>query len=247
MLDPCPVNGPGWRAKAGRGFWNVTGGIPIFRPMATIRQYFDTDFPYTIKLDCRLLPDTLGIEVVMLYDFSAAVSFCSVYIPGRDHALPFFINILKHLQHGTAQVTFTGKILLPRSWEFPGELKVDNTSNFNLLVRFYGDPNWISWKAIPMTKRIFLYSESDLTDDDLLKLATEGLALGHEVQFRSGRHVMERSGSEQPVAFISHDSRDADVARRIAVGLQQMRCSVWYDEFTLRAGGQFTRYHRKGT
>jgi hypothetical protein len=77
------------------------------------------------------------------------VSFCSVYIPGRDHNLSFFINILQQLQHGHSQVNFTGKIVLPRSWEFPGDFKIDNTSNnFDLAVRFYGDTNWISWKDI---------------------------------------------------------------------------------------------------
>src|SRR5439155_6988837 len=90
------------------------------------------------------------------------------------------IGILQQLQYGQAQVNFTGKIVLPRSWEFPGDFKIDNTSNnFDLSVRFYGDTNWISWKDIPMTKRIFLYSESDLTDDELLQLAAEGVALGH--------------------------------------------------------------------
>jgi hypothetical protein len=97
-----------------------------------------------------------------------------------------------------------------------------------------------------MTKRIFLYSESDLTDGELLQLAAEGVALGHEVQFRSQRHVMERSRWETPVAFISHDSRDADVARRVAVGLQKLRCSVWYDEFTLRAGDNLRDTIEKG-
>jgi hypothetical protein len=129
--------------------------------MATIRQYFDTDFPYTIKLDCRFTENDKSIEVVMLYDFSAAVAFCSVYIPGLGHELSSFLKILKNLEHGKAQLQFTGKILLPRSWEFPGELRVDGTRNFNIFVRFYGDTNWISWKDIPMTKRIFLYSESD--------------------------------------------------------------------------------------
>lgn len=214
--------------------------------MATVRQYFDTDFPYTIKLDCRFIQDNASIEIVMLYDFSASVSFCSVYIPGMNHQLSLYLNILRNLQRGEARLQFTGKIFLPRSWEFPGELRVSSTGDLNILVRFYGDTNWISWKDIPMTKRIFLYSESDLTDGELLKLVDEGLALGHEVQFRSQRHVMERASAERPVAFISHDSRDADVARRIAVGLQKLRCSVWYDEFTLRAGDNLRDTIEKG-
>ena len=42
---------------------------------------------------------------------------------------------------------------------------------------------------------------------------------------------------EELLAFISHDSRDkAEVARKIAIGLQRMLCPVWYDEFSLIVG-----------
>lgn len=79
-----------------------------------------------------------------------------------------------------------------------------------------------------------------------LKLELEGLELGHNVQFRSPRHAMLRSRSERPVAFISHDSRDDDIARRIAIGMGKRRCSVWYDEFTLRAGDNLRDTIEKG-
>jgi hypothetical protein len=49
-------------------------------------------------------------------------------------------------------------------------------------------------------------------------------------------HAKERSEHENPLAFISHDSRDKEVARSIALGLQKMLCPVWYDEFALRVG-----------
>jgi hypothetical protein len=97
-----------------------------------------------------------------------------------------------------------------------------------------------------MSKRVFIYSESDLSEGEILRLQAEGLTLGHDVEFRSHRHVMERSRSERPVAFVSHDSRDGDIARRIAIGLQKMRCSVWYDEFSLRVGDNLRDSIEKG-
>ena len=41
----------------------------------------------------------------------------------------------------------------------------------------------------------------------------------------------------KPLAFISHDSRDKkEVASLIAVGLTDMECPVWYDEYSLKVG-----------
>ncbi len=47
---------------------------------------------------------------------------------------------------------------------------------------------------------------------------------------------MERASREKPLAFISHDSRDKDIARPLAVQLQAEMCPVWYDEFSLKIG-----------
>ena len=46
----------------------------------------------------------------------------------------------------------------------------------------------------------------------------------------------KRSGLGKPLAFISHDSRDKHIASLIAVGLTDMKCSVWYDEYILKVG-----------
>jgi hypothetical protein len=218
-----------------------------FHPMATVRQYFDTDYPHTVKLHCHFALDDLRIEARMLCDFSGFMSFLSLYVPDEGCTLLFYINLLNHIKYGETQLFFDKNIVLPGAWEFPGELQIhDQPDNLQINARFHGELRWISWKTVPMSKRVFIYSEYDLTDDELLKLEAEGLALGHDVQFRSQRHVMERSRFQTPVAFISHDSRDADVARRIAIGLQKMRCSVWYDEFTLRAGDNLRDSIEKG-
>jgi len=87
-----------------------------------------------------------------------------------------------------------------------------------------------------MSKRIFIYSETQLSDEDVMKLKEEGRKLGHEVQFRSQTHAMMRSRQDKPLAFISYDSRDRNIAQSIAIGLQRLMCSVWYDEFSLKVG-----------
>jgi len=190
--------------------------------------------------------DDLTLNVRVLCDFSGFMSFLSVYVPGADRALPFYVRLVRHIQYGKSELSFTHNIHLPSAWDFPGELQIHNDTDMTIRARFHGDPHWTSWKDVSMSRRIFIYSESDLTDDEILTLQAEGQAVGHDIQFRSQRHVMERSRFQKPVAFISHDTRDDDVARRIAIGLQKMRCSVWYDEFTLRAGDNLRDSIEKG-
>lgn len=57
------------------------------------------------------------------------------------------------------------------------------------------------------------------------------------MQFRLASYAAKRNEFEQPLAFISHDSRDkGDIARPLALELQKLMCPVWYDEFSLKVG-----------
>jgi hypothetical protein len=52
---------------------------------------------------------------------------------------------------------------------------------------------------------------------------------------------------ERPIAFISHDSHDKnDIARPIAERLVQLRCPVWFDEFSLSVGDHLRESIEKG-
>jgi TIR domain len=215
--------------------------------MATVRQHFETDFTPMIRLCGHFEVDSLSIEARMICDFAAFVGFMSVYIAGLEHALPYYLNILRKIQHGQSQFFFNGNILLPGAWEFPGEMQVFNDPNdFKINVRFHGAACWRAWTELPTSTRLFIYSEAELPEQDILRLELQGHEFGHNVQFRSPRHVMKRTQFEKPVAFISHDSRDDEIARKIAIGMQQHRCSVWYDEFTLRAGDNLRDNIEKG-
>ena len=204
--------------------------------MATLREYFDTDSGNTIKIYCRHNLDGSDVELVVLCDFSAYVAWVSCYVTG-ERSLDFFIRLVQSLQHGQTKLAMGDKIVLPASRTFPGDLRVFNQTDIDILVRPYGNPDWISWKELTTSMRLFIYSESDLRDDEIRALQAEARKSNHHVLFRSRKYVSERSSHEKPVAFISHDSRDKDdVARKIAINLQRMMCPVWYDEFSLRVG-----------
>jgi len=55
--------------------------------------------------------------------------------------------------------------------------------------------------------------------------------------FRSVEYVTERNRQERPREFISHDSRDKTaIAEPLAAELQNLRCPVWFDKFSLKVG-----------
>lgn len=76
----------------------------------------------------------------------------------------------------------------------------------------------------------------------------KGLALdgGLKLLFWSTLHAQKRSAREKPLAFVSHDLRDKDVAGSIAIGLSKLMCPVWYDEFSLKVGDRLRENIEKG-
>lgn len=215
--------------------------------MATLHQYFETDFSHTARMHVKLSAEGRELEGIVLFDFSGYLAFLTCYVPGKENKLTFFLSFLNGLKYGNTPLQFVGRVTLPSTREFFGELRIENKDNFEILARFHGDPSWTSTKNIASSRRVFIYSESRLTSEEVLVLKEEGTKLGHDVQFRSDEYVAARIRRETPLAFISHDSRDKDaIARKMAIGLQRMLCPVWYDEFSLNVGDNLRESIEKG-
>jgi hypothetical protein len=204
--------------------------------MATLREYFDADFNYAVRVHVKLPAYEPDIDVIVLYDFSAYTAFIACYIPVSQYTLRDFLQLMEALKPGKTQFNLGDKTNLPSARLIPGRLEVRNNP-FEIRVKFFGDAEWISSQQIRSSPRVFIYSESHLAEDEVMQLKQKGSDIGLQVQFRSTDHASERSQGETPLAFISHDSRDkAEVARKIAFNLQRMLCPVWYDEFSLSVG-----------
>jgi len=214
--------------------------------MATLREYYETGFSHCAKVHIKILIDQ-NIEGVLLYDFAGFFAFLSIYVPGTSNSLEYFINLLSSLEYGKTQFHLDGKITLPEGKEFPGSLRIETKDDFQILAKYYGEEDWVSTKDIQASRRIFVHSETDLCSEDLMKLKVKAKEFGHDLQFRADKFRMEKSMYEHPLAFISHDSRDKDeVAKKIAIKLQSMRCPVWYDDFALKIGDNLRDSIEKG-
>jgi len=215
--------------------------------VATLRQYFETDFSNAIRVHVTFSHGHEDIEGVLLYDVSAYTAYLSCYLPGVERQYDNLADILKSIEHGRTQLHFTGKITLPEVKQFPGELKIAKQSEFEIKYRLFGDPEWRSTSGISATKRVFLYSETDLDAASITLLQDTADSIGHKLQFRSAEYVSGRTRFEVPLAFISHDFRDTEsVARIIAINLQKRLCPVWYDEFSLKVGDNLRESIEKG-
>jgi hypothetical protein len=215
--------------------------------MATIREYYEKDFGHSTRIYVRVPINGELIEGAILYDFAGFCAFVALYVTGKDRKPDFFINLLSQLDYGRSQLQFDGRVQLPLTREFPGQLRIENKPDFEILAQYFGDTEWISTKNIQASRRVFIYSETDLSLNEIDLLKRKARELNHELQFRSERFRQERSKHEKPLAFISHDSRDKDiVAKKIAVNLQRMLCPVWYDEFSLKIGDNLRESIEKG-
>lgn len=215
--------------------------------MATLYQYYSTDFSNTVRMHVNFPVKDQKLEAVVLFDFVGYLAYAAFYVPGKDHKLEFFLRLLKALEYGKTQVEPVGLITLPAAKQFPGQIRVENKESLEIFARFHGDPTWISAKKLQASRRVFIYCEAEFSQESVAYLKEEAEKLGHDIQIRSTEYMNTRTKFEQPLAFISHDSRDKDViARKIAVNLKGMLCPVWYDEFSLKIGDNLRENIEKG-
>ena len=97
------------------------------------------------------------------------------------------------------------------------------------------------------SKRIYFYTESDVSVGDLEILEKIAKDKDLYLTFRNSKYLKTRMDIEKPQAFISHDSRDKEkIARKLALGLSSRLSPVWYDEYSLNIGDSLRDSIEKG-
>lgn len=187
--------------------------------MASLHEYFVKDGSKTLTY-CKTVPikaqdGSVLLEIVakLHFDFDANAKYVSFYIPTSDRVPCPEAIVLNSL----------GEIL---KWP---ETELQVFAGF--------PPERFDARDLVFTGRVFLYSERPVPDKLKGSMLAEAKTAGRNLVFRSVEYVMERNKWEKPRAFISHDSRDkAAIAEPLAIKLQQLLCTVWYDEFSLKIG-----------
>lgn len=195
--------------------------------MATLREYYDTDFQKVLNVFNTLtLPDGLDkIDVLtrVHQDFDSNTKYISFFLPITNNPFEVAVGLVNNLDKALA----IGAGVEVQSGNLGEELM--NSKD----LRFSG--------------RVFIYSESEIDQDLFFLLQTEVKEKGIFIQYRGRKFAEKRSEVEKPLAFISHDSNDKDaIARPIAIGLSQLMCPVWFDEYSLKVGDKLRESIEKG-
>jgi len=195
--------------------------------MATLKEYFDTDFTHVLTLTNTFRfegPADAGEVVGRVHlDFNSNTKYISAYIPATENPSGVAAGLLRSLDKVLA-IADGAEV----HSHFLGEAPMKSTD-----LAFAG--------------RVFIYSEGEIELDRLLALTSQTKPNGIHLQYRGSTYAQERSALEKPLAFISHDSRDKDaIARPVAVGLTRLMCPVWFDEFTLTVGDRLRESIERG-
>jgi hypothetical protein len=177
------------------------------------------------------------VEGAFLFDVNGFSSFIAVYLAGLDRQFEDYVSVIHAFEWGKTRVLLHGNIVLPPPRYYACcSLRVDQKNDFDIQASFEGDGSQFSILKMPTSRRVFIYSESELRQDLKEKVRAFGESVGVLIQFRSESYRVARDKTDRIEAFICHDSGDKAVARGIAVGLGSIPCAVWYDEFSLRVG-----------
>jgi hypothetical protein len=189
--------------------------------MATLRELFGGEFGRVLKCNGRATSSTPGavfeVPQSLYCDFDACACFLGCYI-AEEFVTPELLHALIQ-QHQDAVSGLKSS--------------VGGSGGHVAVYPPHGPP----LKDLPFTGRIILYVDATLEDAVKQSLVALGTRLGVWVQIRDRRYQDFITMHENPLAFISHDSRDKDsFVRPLAENLRTSLCPVWYDEFSMKPG-----------
>lgn len=160
--------------------------------MTPLKKYYDKDFSNCVKVHMRSEHEGHLIYGAILYDFTAFTAFTSFYVAEVDMDRQFFERFLEQLKYGQTQFQFNNDVTFPTLKYFSGKYETSGPEDFKLRAKAFGDTEWVDKDQIQSSTRVFIYSESDLPEEEITILKQTAKTFGHNLQFRSHKFVKER-------------------------------------------------------
>lgn len=200
--------------------------------MATLREYFSTDFTNALSADFDFkfvspsATEEIEINVKVGIETYSKALFIAFYVPNNRSVFQCSSCLLMNLEKVLSQFH-----QCQVNSKFISDINIGKCgSQFSIFSR-----------------KIYLYLENDLNPAELAELDSIAKANNLCITVRSTSYVKKKMELEKPLAFISHDTRDKEnVAKPIAIGLQRLVCPVWYDEYSLKVGDKLRESIEKG-
>lgn len=222
--------------------------------MATLKEYFGKDFFGYISLENSVLVNDAGGQKIgnllsrRHIDFALEAQFSSFYVEWKQAGE--FQYICQH--YCMTEATALGfcsasTVQLNRGVRIPFgekvEIRKDSILGNNLLFLYYRGR---SSRNFSLSKRVYVYSNKEPSKKLVEDLKELYKFFGLDLTIRSTKYMEEQNTVQKPDAFLSHDSRDKDLAREIATELQKEHLRVWYDEFSLKPGDRLRESIERG-
>ena len=195
--------------------------------MATVREYYDTDFTRVLNVGNTLRVQKGGavaeVPARLHLDFDANAKYVSCFLSSDASSE----TICQALLEGLGAILAFGNGVQVQSG-FVGEQLVSSNE-----LQFAG--------------RFFIYHDHEIDAEAKQRIIDAAGSLGVFTRFRGPTFAAARTKLEKPLAFISHDSRDKEqIARPLAIGLSKVMVPVWYDEFSLKVGARLRESIERG-
>jgi hypothetical protein len=191
--------------------------------MATLREYFDTDFKCMTTHADWTVGDSTGKTVATVrakisQEFDANAKYWSFFVADAPDVISSVEAILNCKQTEECVLSADGDTMYIES----GFADYSERATSATLV---------------FTRRVFLYIDAALGEGKRKEITDYGLTKGFHVIVRDRDYAEARSRLEKPLAFISHDTRDKEsLVRELALEMSKLMCPVWYDEYSLKVG-----------
>ena len=185
--------------------------------MATAKEYFEKDLSRVLRVHAvHTFQSPNGAErgeiiAAVGMDFVAASKFGALLVPTSSLISSIVRHYIEHIED---------------------LLKVSDC--VDVIQGFRGTNEQLRKDDLQFTGRLFVYTDAAVREQEQRELVAAATAHGLKLVVRDSSYVERRAEMEVPMAFISHDSRDKEpFVRELASTLQQMLCTVWYDEYSL--------------
>lgn len=169
--------------------------------MSLVRQYFDTDFDYALRVRVSLTNGAIPCEAAIFYDANAGAAFLALYFADPNLQPVDIERFVTGIKPGAIQVSLAGEIRLPAGKTFHGQLRVHNADPFEIEYQLFGDPSWRELLKIAPTRRLFLYAETTFTAEQVKQIQDFVAPNGHDVQLCDFTYAKERTVQETPLAL----------------------------------------------
>lgn len=157
----------------------------------------------------------LTIQTRVHHDHNVGGTHVSYYVPATEGVLPVARNLVrpKVIRSLIRDASFAKATL--RSLDGERRLHPD---------------------SLPFTGRVAIYSDSEIGDAEWSALTKAAVSAGVYLTFHGPEYARSRAKGEHPLAFISHDSRNESLARRLAEQLRGFGAPVRFDGFSIASG-----------